>query len=35
MRFEENARQVEQHATVIRQVLQKNQKAPLNLTATG
>jgi two-component system, chemotaxis family, protein-glutamate methylesterase/glutaminase len=29
-RFEENARQVEQHATVIRQALQKNQKAPVD-----
>jgi two-component system, chemotaxis family, protein-glutamate methylesterase/glutaminase len=30
MRFEENARQVEQHAAVIRQALHYNEKAPVD-----
>jgi len=30
MRFEENARLVEQHAAVIRQALQNNEKAPVD-----
>jgi hypothetical protein len=30
MQFEKNARQVEQHAAVIRQVLHQNEKAPVD-----